>query len=268
MQVNSTIFDWTVTDYQKTIDDCQNNVVTPYLLEFLPKDQSILEAGCGTGRFVKYLSDLGYDIEGMEISQKWVDNFNEAFPEYKVKVGDVSMTGYPDGHFGGIISLGVVEHFIEGPEKALKEMNRILKPAGIGIITIPSFNYLRQIKNLLGLDILDFYLRKIYHKAKGMDFSETPDANSGKSLKYHKWPVRGNFFEYRMTKKQFEKELENAGFKIINEVPLEYLGGLYHELGGKFVNLDKPSLVIKIINNIFSKIPFSHNHTHLCVVTK
>jgi len=115
------------------------------ILKFTPRFGKTIEAGCGLGRYVFYLSELGIDIEGVDFSGKTINflnewkrknNFNVVFKE-----GNVLNLDYPDNSLSGYISLGVIEHFIEGPQKVLKEANRILRPGGVAIITTPNVSF-------------------------------------------------------------------------------------------------------------------------------
>ena len=56
----------------------------------------------------------------------------------------------PDNQYDAYISIGVVEHRIDGPEPFLVEANRVLKPGGIAFISVPYVNPLRRFKSLLG----------------------------------------------------------------------------------------------------------------------
>ncbi len=113
-----------------------------YILKYLPRNGTNLEAGSGLGRYVFYLSDLGFNIIGIDVSlqgliscKNWagVNKCNNKFI-----CADVRSVPLPDNSISGYISLGVIEHFKEGPEDALKEANRILKDGGIAIISTPN----------------------------------------------------------------------------------------------------------------------------------
>ena len=55
--------------------------------------------------------------------------------------GDILDLKYPDAHFDAYISQGVIEHFEEGPQQALNEAWRVLKPDGLAFITVPYLNW-------------------------------------------------------------------------------------------------------------------------------
>lgn len=262
-------FVWDKSRFHEMVASCQSNPTTPYILKYLPKDSPLLEAGCGLGRFVKFLTNLGYDAYGIEISADTVKAAKEIDPQMKIQRARVEEIPFPDDFFGGVICLGVVEHITQGPDKGLQELYRVLKPGGYGIISVPIFNMVRRVKHYLGLSYADYYVRTFYYKLFHKPVS-WPKTGIGQSdlVSYHRWPARGDFFEYRFTRPQFFGKLKQAGFEILSEVAMEGLEGLYHELGGVFVNPARPSLPIRAIDSVFSKIPFSHHHTYLAVVRK
>lgn len=113
-----------------------------WILKFTPRYGKTLEAGCGLGRYVFYLSRLGIDIEGVEYLQSVADkmmewSLNNAY-HCLIRQGDVNCLDYPDNCLSGYISLGVIEHFKAGPQNAIQEAFRVLRPGGIAIITTPN----------------------------------------------------------------------------------------------------------------------------------
>lgn len=268
----STIFEWDSKDLEQRIKACETNPSTPYMFKYMPKGEWVLEAGCGMGQFVKFLSDKGYKIKGIEINDDAVKIANKVFPELEIISGDVSKLPYPNESFGGVLSLGVVEHFIEGPVQALKEMYRVMKPGGVALICVPQFNKLRFIKHMFGLDFADYYLRQVYYKLKGIKVAKIRHSKDVKrEYLYHRWPVVGEFYEYRFKKQEFDKLLSDAGFQTIEQAPLDLMGGLYHELGGLVIslkNLEHPGPVLKFVDKWLSKIPYFHNHMYLCIIKK
>jgi ubiquinone/menaquinone biosynthesis C-methylase UbiE len=116
-----------------------------WIAKFIPRHGKVVEAGCGLGRYVFYFSQMGIDIDGVDFSQSTIDylndwklknNFDVVF-----KKGNILDLDYRDNSLSGYISLGVIEHFIEGPQKALDEAYRVLRPGGVAIITTPSISF-------------------------------------------------------------------------------------------------------------------------------
>ena len=269
----STIFFWRIEDFQYLLDSCDFDPLTPYILKHFSQKGRLLEAGCGSGRYVKYLHDRGYNIIGIEYNQETVTNVNRIWPELTVIQGDVLSMSYKDGWFSGIISIGVVEHFIEGPDESLKEIYRVLSADGKAIITVPCFNHLRRFKIPIHWITANIKRNSLIRKL----FKRKPLSNDrwhwrDRIFKYHTFREYGEFYEYRMTPKEFREVLIRNGFTIIEDLPLYHIDGLYHEFGRLFVQFKKWKFKVyphgKFLNWLLSRIPFFHNHMHLCVVKK
>ena len=113
---------------------------------------------------------------------------NKKKPELKISLGDVFNLNFKDEFFGTYFSWGVVEHFEEGPEKIIKEANRVLKPGGKLLISVPFWNKSRK---------------KYYGDVESIG--------------------NGDFYQYLFEKKEFSKILENNGFKIKKVYPLNWI---------------------------------------------
>lgn len=165
-----------------------------WILKFTPRFGKTIEAGCGLGRYVFFLSELGIDIEGVDFSGQTIDFLNDwkrkNNPDVLFKEGNVLNLDYSDNSLSGYISLGVIEHFIEGPQKVLQEAHRVLRPGGIAIITTPniSFSILkRNFKNRFKNIVKRLLLKKI---------TEEP------------------FYQYWYTPAKLKKFVEESGLKV------------------------------------------------------
>lgn len=116
-----------------------------WISKYIPRHGKTLEAGCGLGRYNFYFFRMGIDIEGIDFSKSTIDYLNNWKTKYgfnnKFNYGDITDLPYESSSLRGYISLGVVEHFIEGPHKAIAEAFRVLEPGGIAIITTPSISW-------------------------------------------------------------------------------------------------------------------------------
>ncbi len=92
------------------------------------------------------LRQRGWLVEGVDYSEDTVAALHELFPDLPIRIADVTQLDVPDGHYGGYISIGVVEHRREGPEPFLSEALRVLRSGGIAVITVPYLNSLRRLK--------------------------------------------------------------------------------------------------------------------------
>ena len=157
----------------------------------LPKGERILEGGCGLGPYLIRLRQLGYDVEGIDYNEGPIKKIYEYDPALPVKVGDVTAIPYPEGHFSGYLSLGVIEHFSEGPQKAIREAHRVLKPGGVFVVAVPTRNIFMDLKTPLLWVKSNSLLRKVFKKTQ-----ET-----------HYW-------EQYFKKKRLIQYLEEGGFEV------------------------------------------------------
>ena len=112
--------------------------------KYIKKDQLILEAGCGPAHFAAALAAQGYKVIGVDSEPEAVRFAKENLPRLDIRVGDVENLDMASGSVGCYLSLGVVEHFMDGPDKALKEARRLIHPEGVALISVPYLNPLRK----------------------------------------------------------------------------------------------------------------------------
>ncbi len=98
----------------------------------LPKGAKVLIVGVMGGRDYYFFRNLGYDVEALDIGPQHdiepviIANVEEDLP-------------YPDDTFDGVLIGEVLEH-LELDTRALKNVRRVLKPAGRLIVSIPFYN--------------------------------------------------------------------------------------------------------------------------------
>ncbi len=141
-------------------------------LRVLPKNEKILEGGCGLAPYLIRLRQLGYDVEGIDYNEgpvKKVLSYDSRLP---VRVGDVTAIPYPDGYFGGYLSLGVIEHFTEGPRRAIQEAHRVLKEGGIFVVAVPRNHIFMRLAAPVHFLKSRKFLRKLFRKSEDHHYWE------------------------------------------------------------------------------------------------
>jgi SAM-dependent methyltransferase len=105
----------------------------------LPADPRILDAGCGSGRFMVELSKLGL-VTGVELSDTSVALARQR-ELGEVVAGSVLEMPFADGSFDLAVSLDVIEH-LEDDLAALRELRRTVAPGGALLVTVPAYQWL------------------------------------------------------------------------------------------------------------------------------
>ncbi len=124
------------------------------------KPRTVLEIGCGRGYILKELKNLGSNVKGLE--SKDASNWILHNPDIDVIAVDDSYNWPIESNSQDLIIIWhVLEHLTE-PDKALKEIYRVLSPNGVLCISIPnasSFQFSIGLGKWFHLDVP----RHLYH---------------------------------------------------------------------------------------------------------
>jgi SAM-dependent methyltransferase len=228
---------WTNRTIEQELDACDLEAPPRELfLKYLKKEDKVIEAGCGFAKWVIYLHKKGYDILGIDNNNYAITKIKEYDGTIKVDIGNILKISYPDNYFDGYISMGVVEHFEEGPQASLKEAYRLLKPGGLIFVSVPTVNVNRKlfwrpmftIMNSLHvfrvLWPISSYKEILAAMINVITITEKGNSSMMKGLYKH-------FIEYRYTRKELEGFLSQAGFEILETRPHDLYDSKDHSVG-------------------------------------
>lgn len=95
--------------------------------------ERILEVGCNRGHYTKRVQAIAPESYGVDINAVAIGNGITQ----NLAVMDAENLEFPDKSFDKIYSLHTIEH-VPSPQKALKEMARVLKPGGKIVLAYPA----------------------------------------------------------------------------------------------------------------------------------
>jgi ubiquinone/menaquinone biosynthesis C-methylase UbiE len=126
----------------------ENQVVTTY---FTKPNAKLLVLGCGAGRTLRPLRDLGFQITAIDISEKMIELARQKFSAYNMKIKQADARNLPFNNdsfayaffpFHGLDS--VADRY-----QALNEAKRVLEPGGILIFSSHNLLFPRALKKIL-----------------------------------------------------------------------------------------------------------------------
>jgi len=110
--------------------------LAPLFIEFagLADGDAVLDVGCGTGSLTFELSNIPFlsRIEAIDISPVFVEEVRSRNRDMRVAIreGDAQALPFQDHEFDRVFSL-LVLHFVSDVDKAVAEMRRVARPAGV-----------------------------------------------------------------------------------------------------------------------------------------
>jgi SAM-dependent methyltransferase len=113
----------------------------------------VLDAGCGTGGLLRRMHGAQPDwvLTGIDVSPLAVELARQRTAS-SVTAASVDALPFADEEFDAVASCDVLCQ-VEEPEKALREFHRVLRPNGVVVLTMPSYQWMysyhdREVGNL------------------------------------------------------------------------------------------------------------------------
>lgn len=110
-----------------------------HFASLLTGDRRVLDAGCGAGRMLPLLAELGCVAEGVDLSPEMVRRAQADHPEFATRVGSIAELPFEDTSFDGVFSWYSTIH---GDDDALasaaSEFGRVLRPGGLVLVAFQS----------------------------------------------------------------------------------------------------------------------------------
>ncbi|MFH1850136.1 MAG: methyltransferase domain-containing protein [archaeon] len=146
--------------------------------------KKVLDAGCGSGRDVQYLTAEGLKVVGIDYSDQMISQAKKRFKKGNFRVMDFEKMEFPDASFNGIWCCASLIHIPKrNLPNVLKEFSRILSDDGILYVSVK-------------------------------------DGEGERMIRYKKLNHEKALFVY-FTQQEIENFLSHAGFTILHSSPEE-----------------------------------------------
>jgi SAM-dependent methyltransferase len=107
----------------------------------------VLDAGCGTGGYLRWLLDEGSFAEaaGVDVASSAIDYAGERVPEADLHVAPLSQLPFPAESFDLVVTNDVVQHVDEAElDESFAELQRVLRPGGMLLVRTNGSSSLRR----------------------------------------------------------------------------------------------------------------------------
>jgi len=97
--------------------------------------QTVLDAGCGSGAFLRAAADHGAVVSGIDASEALLAIARERVPDADLSLGDLQRLPYPDDTFDAVTGFCSF-FFADDMVEALREAGRVAKPGAPIVIQV------------------------------------------------------------------------------------------------------------------------------------
>lgn len=116
--------------------------------------QSVVDAGCGTGRMTRLLASLGVDVSGIDLSPGMISVARRNYPGLSFDAAGLSELPFADMQLGGVFAWYSIIH--SPPEelpRVFAEFFRVLTPGGHALLSFQVGEGHRHLSRAYGHDV-------------------------------------------------------------------------------------------------------------------
>lgn len=152
-----------------------NNHYHQFLLKQLPrKCQTVLDLGCGTGKFSRLLAERANKVTALDLSPNSIQiarQRSQQFNNIDYQVADISQCDFASERFEAIVSIATFHHL--SLEQLIPKLKAALKPGGVLIILdlLEHHNFIDTLSDAIAVPLNWWFL-----KTKNKNFQSNPEA--------------------------------------------------------------------------------------------
>lgn len=131
--------DFKDSGYDRIVDMKRLSFIVNTLGAHIPANGAILDIGCGNGIISRYLGRYGYQVQGVDVSEKAIETARKlnAMPNVRFDVKSAEELKASERKYDAIICSEVLEH-LQDPSSLLRVLYHCLNESGKLIITVPN----------------------------------------------------------------------------------------------------------------------------------
>lgn len=175
----------------------------------------VLEIGCGNGGMLNYLTEKGFEVEGVEISKERIKKSKQIYGSLPIRKVDGIKLPFEKNEFDIVISFDVIEH-IPDTDGHLTEVKRVLKKRGKYLLQSPN-KWTNSVFETIRWKSFTAWREDHCSLHSYYEFKERFRKN-GFSAKFHDVPVVNEYF-----KEKIYRHLGKIGVSAIKVIDIDRL---------------------------------------------
>lgn len=126
-------------EFERISDIKRLDFIADVLSKNLPAGAVVLDVGCGNGIISRSLGRKGFNVLGIDVSEKAIGRARELneTPNVRFEVMSAEKLAVSSEKYHAVVCSEVLEHLSQ-PEKLLEVIHRSLKEDGVLIVTVPN----------------------------------------------------------------------------------------------------------------------------------
>lgn len=134
-------------------------------------EATILDVGCGTGGTILAFRSRFHSatIVGVDFSPLAIIHARRKADGHLVR-GDINTLPFSDCAFDIILALDILYHAAVDEQRALHELRRVLAPAGVVLVNVPAFEWMRSNHDVVIHTARRYTTRQLAARAAGAGF--------------------------------------------------------------------------------------------------
>ncbi len=141
--------------YQAGLFNQRAAEIAAHLSSVAAKGQHWLDAGCGSGVLTAQMIELGLKVNAVDASKEMIYEARKTFSSVADDnlildvIETVEKMKFSNEYFDGILCSSVIE-YVDNPIACFQEFNRVLKPGGHLVITVPNkTSWIRMVQGVI-----------------------------------------------------------------------------------------------------------------------
>jgi SAM-dependent methyltransferase len=200
---------WAALDLDEEIEQLHRRAdpATEAIRRQVGPGRRVLEAGCGSGRVAGFIADLKSDVCGIDFASVALAAAKRHRPDLDLAVADVRRAPFADGRFDVVVSLGVIEHFVDGPTAVMAEHRRLVRDDGMLVLVVPRLSALKR-----WADLVELRMKRApsYRSRRNLVVARIAEPH----LPSDRWG-RVDFYQYELSDDWLRAITRDAGFEVV-----------------------------------------------------